>query len=472
MPPIPSISTNEFEQLPVAFDWRDSSSSNPNNPPSQYSKVQRSLSNNENPCRTVLDNDTCFPQELFVVRMIANVAADAFAKGIFTVDSMNLGSESSSSSTSGQPDLFMQPTERFKLRTHARNVVDTVFFKNIISDNRNKLVICCEGIGGRYEAWKRIRTPFAAGYSVLGWNYPSLGYSSGHFYPDQVVAAADTVMKFAIEKLEFMVEDIIVFGYSFGGFPASWLAEHYPSIRGVILDGTFDQTYNLATLASGMMAMTRPFLRETLRSTFSCDNVRHLTFYNGPVLIISRLHDEIMRVFDFNTLSINNRTTQLMIKLLQTRFPNLINNEAIENIHSFLSRSPKEQEEIMNPDVESFSQGILFGYIKSKRVTMYPILIGEERDNMSLVLRLQVVLFLVKRHLSVYDSTHQTPLPKRFFQPPFDILKEAQNYSGHSWFDFRTPVRELNSLAPNITSPLERLAAGVSTGITRILSQL
>ena len=53
-------------------------------------------------------------------------------------------------------------------------------------------------------------------------------------YPEEETMAADAVMQFAIHKLGFKVEDIIVMGWSIGGFPSSWLAMNYPEISGLV----------------------------------------------------------------------------------------------------------------------------------------------------------------------------------------------------------------------------------------------
>lgn len=71
-------------------------------------------------------------------------------------------------------------------------------------------------------------------------------------------------MQFAIHKLGFLPENILVYGWSIGmyctvksitsflksfftgGFTSSWLAMTYPDIRGLILDATFDHLEPLA----------------------------------------------------------------------------------------------------------------------------------------------------------------------------------------------------------------------------------
>lgn len=47
-------------------------------------------------------------------------------------------------------------------------------------------------------------------------------------YPEQEKNAMDAVMQFAINELKFEPEDIIMFGWSIGGYTATWAAVNYP----------------------------------------------------------------------------------------------------------------------------------------------------------------------------------------------------------------------------------------------------
>ena len=85
---------------------------------------------------------------------------------------------------------------------------------HISSENGRTLVLCCEGNAGFYEIGV-MTTPVAAGYSVLGWNHPGFGGSSGAPFPDQERNAVDAVMQFAIHRLGFLPQDIIVMGSFF-----------------------------------------------------------------------------------------------------------------------------------------------------------------------------------------------------------------------------------------------------------------
>lgn len=41
-------------------------------------------------------------------------------------------------------------------------------------------------------------------------------------------------MQFAINKLGFKVDNIVLFGWSIGGYTATWAAMNYPEIKGVV----------------------------------------------------------------------------------------------------------------------------------------------------------------------------------------------------------------------------------------------
>lgn len=53
-------------------------------------------------------------------------------------------------------------------------------------------------------------------------------------YPAQEQCAVDAVMQFALHKLNFKVENIVLFGWSIGGYSSSWVAMTYPDIKGIV----------------------------------------------------------------------------------------------------------------------------------------------------------------------------------------------------------------------------------------------
>lgn len=55
-------------------------------------------------------------------------------------------------------------------------------------------------------------------------------------YPNQEENAVDCIMRFAIERLKFPEERIILYGWSIGGYTATWIAMNYPSIQSLVLN--------------------------------------------------------------------------------------------------------------------------------------------------------------------------------------------------------------------------------------------
>lgn len=44
----------------------------------------------------------------------------------------------------------------------------------------------------------------------------------------------DVVMQFAINKLGFLPENILLFGWSIGGYSSLWASTQYPDVKGVV----------------------------------------------------------------------------------------------------------------------------------------------------------------------------------------------------------------------------------------------
>ena len=135
--------------------------------------------------------------------------------------------------------------QRYKVVASDGNSIDTMFFDRRSKDLGDTLVISCDGNAGFYEIGV-LSTPLDMGYSVLGWNHPGFAGSTGSPYSQDEANAADAVMQFATDKLGFRPDQIIVHGWSIGGFTASCLAMNYPELKGVVIDASFDQLLPLA----------------------------------------------------------------------------------------------------------------------------------------------------------------------------------------------------------------------------------
>lgn len=149
---------------------------------------------------------------------------------------------------SGRSKLILENGAiRNKVETADGNQIDTIFVdhRNSKTEHGKTLVITAEGNAGFYEIGI-MSTPLEKHYSVLGFNHPGFAGSNGEPYPDQDQNAIDAVMQFAIQSLGFLPENILLFGWSIGGYSSLWLATQYPNIKGIVLDATFDDLLYLA----------------------------------------------------------------------------------------------------------------------------------------------------------------------------------------------------------------------------------
>lgn len=210
---------------------------------------------------------------------------------------------------------------RNKLITKDDNSIDTMFIdrRKQLNPRGNILVIICEGNFGYYE-FGTYRLPLRAGYSVLVWNHPGFASSTGLPYPSQERNAVEMVVKFAIYGLGFKEEEILIYGWSIGGFSSTWAAMAHPNILGLILDASFDDILPLAM--ETMPGILRPIVRLTIRRCFNLKPADQLAKYHGPVTIIRRTQDEIIATDRKDPLT--NRGNDLLLSLLKTRYPNLI----------------------------------------------------------------------------------------------------------------------------------------------------
>uniref|UniRef100_A0A1B6CN26 Uncharacterized protein n=1 Tax=Clastoptera arizonana TaxID=38151 RepID=A0A1B6CN26_9HEMI len=212
----------DFEQWPVEFRWNevegDDSKTRRFDSPSNYRVAEGSLM--YVPCS-----------------IISYLAAHSIGIRLIYPGSVSaLGYMMSPLLLQGRATMIEKDDgERFKLKAHDGNEIDAFFVdrRDKRSGNGSTLVICSEGNAGFYEIGIMV-TPLRANYSVLGWNHPGFGGSTGMPYPNQEQNAMDVVMQFAIHKLGFLPEQIVLFGWSIGGYTTAWAAKAYPDVKAVV----------------------------------------------------------------------------------------------------------------------------------------------------------------------------------------------------------------------------------------------
>ncbi|XP_026477392.1 protein ABHD16A [Ctenocephalides felis] len=308
---------------------------------------------------------------------------------------------------------------RNKLRTIDNNDVDTMFINNRGKTSKGDiLVICSEGNAGFYEIGIMC-TPIEAGYSVLGWNHPGFAGSTGRPYPVQDQNAMDVVMQFAINSLNFTPENIILFGWSIGGYSSSWAAMNYPDVKGVVLDATFDDILPLAL--PRIPAAWEGIVKLAIRDYINLNIAEQMYQYPGPVLMIRRTEDEIICTEEGVLAS--NRGNHLLVKLLKYRFPVIFGINQLETVNEYLSLYFAGQSKMLHRAQidEDICASLLASYI-SENSKSYPMLIG---DGFTEKQKSDMALFLVKKHMKDYQSSHCLPLPQEYMQTPWDVQVES-----------------------------------------------
>ncbi|KAM0736562.1 Phosphatidylserine lipase ABHD16A [Formica fusca] len=354
------------------------------------------------------------PCKLFSYIAAHIVAIKMIYPGSVSIISWAIGSTLSK----GRIDLIKQGGERFKLVTANKNQIDTMFV-----DRRNKntngdiLVITCEGNCGFYETGI-ISTPLNKGYSVLGWNHPGFGGSTGAPYPDQEEKAIDCIMRFAIDRLKFPEKRIILYGWSIGGYTATWAAMNYPSIQSlVVLDATFDDIFPLAMKA--MPPSLEGLIRNIIRDYFNLNIAEQLNRYNGTVLLVRRTDDEI--VCTPNNSLAGNRGNILLTKLLLRRYPHLFSgtSESGTVLSTFLSAEASDKKSILELRVEEKRclELIAADVRKNNGVISYPSTLGQDCNVKT---KLQLILFLATMYMKDQSSSHCIPLTVDLFHPGWD----------------------------------------------------
>ncbi|CAH2314355.1 abhydrolase domain-containing 16A [Pelobates cultripes] len=232
--------------------------------------------------------------------------------------------------------------KRAKLLACDGNEIDTIFVerRNTGEPNGEKLVICCEGNAGFYEVGC-VSTPLEAGYSVLGWNHPGFAGSTGIPFPQNEANAMDVVVQYAIYNLGFELQDIIVYAWSIGGFTATWATMSYPDISALVLDASFDDLVPLALKV--MPESWRGLVTRTVKKYLNLNNAEQLCRYQGPVLLIRRSQDEIITTTHPEDIS-SNRGNDLLMTLLQQRYPKVMSEEGRLAVRNWLAASNPVQE--------------------------------------------------------------------------------------------------------------------------------
>lgn len=251
------------------------------------------------------------------------------------------------------------------------------------------------------------------------WNHPGFGGSTGLPYPEEEAAAIDVVVQFALTHLGWDEGDLVLYGWSIGGYTSTWATMNYPNIRGLVLDATFDDIIPLAVHT--MPQSWSPLVVRTIRTYFNLHIEKQLSHYNGPVTIVRRLKDEVMAaaegIHDPLTMRRLNRANHLFKHMLKERYPNIFRAEVEQAVDDWLAATVPERSTIFAEYMvdEAACRAALFDYIThTQPEATFPLMFESDSD----LSRRQMALFLCSKHLLEFDATHCVPLPASTFAVP------------------------------------------------------
>ncbi|XP_061632123.1 phosphatidylserine lipase ABHD16A [Phyllopteryx taeniolatus] len=308
--------------------------------------------------------------------------------------------------------------QRNKLVACDGNEIDTMFVdrRGGGGGKGRTLVICCEGNAGFYEVGC-MNTPLEGGYSVLGWNHPGFGGSTGVPFPQNEANAMDVVIQFAVHKLHFTLNNIVIYAWSIGGFTASWAVMSYPEIQSVVLDASFDDLLPLALKV--MPDSWRPLVQYTVRQYLNLNVSEQLLKYQGPVLLVRRTRDEIITTAS-PVHVMSNRGNDLLLKLLQFRYPKIMTTDGVNAVQHWLGASTQVAEASVYSSYqvdEDWCASVLESY-EMDTDTKFPWNVGE---GMIIKEKQHLALFLARKHMRNFETTHCTPLPASEFHSPWKL---------------------------------------------------
>ncbi|KAL0984902.1 hypothetical protein UPYG_G00150270 [Umbra pygmaea] len=403
----------DFSHWPADFNWKEVSN------PKQPSKSGVSLLKPEPRLRgaadSVLNSIRTLP-----CHIISFLIAHSFGRRMLYPGSVYLLQKAMRPMLQqGQARLIEEcDGQRNKLVACDGNEIDTMFVDRRRDGGMHgqTLVISCEGNAGFYEVGC-MNTPLEGGYSVLGWNHPGFAGSTGVPFPQNEANAMDVVIQFAVHRLGFQLHDIVVYAWSIGGFTASWAVMSYPEIQAVVLDASFDDLLPLALKV--MPDSWRPLVTHTVRQYMNLNNADQLCKYQGPVLLIRRTKDEIITTTGPEDI-MSNRGNDLLLRLLQFRYPKVMTDDGVRAVRAWLGASNPVEETSVYSSYEvddDWCTSVLQSYQSESEIS-FPWSVGED---MTLEGRRQLALFLARKYMRNFDTTHCTPLPFSEFVEPWRL---------------------------------------------------
>lgn len=176
------------------------------------------------------------------------------------------------------PSSYQDDDHILKLRASAGVSISAYFLKAQSSD---RLLIYSHGNGEDIGQVRPLLENFQQlGTSILAYDYPGYGTSTGQRSEFGAYAAIAAAYKYATETLGYSPQKITLYGRSLGSGPSTWLAER-EIVAGLILDGAFTSTFRVMT-GIKLLAWDK------------FDNYARLPNIKCPILMIHGTDDQVV----------------------------------------------------------------------------------------------------------------------------------------------------------------------------------
>ena len=182
------------------------------------------------------------------------------------------------------PPLFfpLLPFETISFQTQDGCQLTGWYLKNK-NKKKSKLLIYFHGNGGNLgdyvEAISRLH--FHLNWNVLAVDYRGYGESSGEPTEEGILTDAKAVLEFAEKSLSFSLSEIVLYGFSMGSVPATYLASEYPKIGGIIVQNGF----------TSILELTDSYMTQFMTSVFT--PLKYISKVTCNVLILHCQDDEL-----------------------------------------------------------------------------------------------------------------------------------------------------------------------------------
>ena len=142
------------------------------------------------------------------------------------------------------PSSYLDNDQTLKLKASDGESISAYFLK---ADSYDRLLIYSHGNGEDIGQVRPLLQNFQQlGISILAYDYPSYGTSTGRSSEFGTYAAIDVTYRYATATLGYSPQKIMLYGRSLGSGPSTWLAER-ELVAGLILDGAFTSTFRVMT---------------------------------------------------------------------------------------------------------------------------------------------------------------------------------------------------------------------------------